>query len=143
MAKVYSMDLRERLIGAVAAGSSARAAARVFEVSASTAVKWVQHWRRTGSVPPVRPRQRYRWRLDRHQDWLLSLVETEPDLTLSEIQTRLRAARGVETSVNSLWRFFDRHGCSFKKNRARRRTDQSRRGCGAATLESPPASSRS
>ena len=143
MAKVYSMDLRERLIGAVASGSSARAAARVFGVSASTAVKWVQHWRRTGSVPQPQPRRRYRWRLDAHEDWLLSLLETEPDLTLAEIQTRLRVARGAETSVNSLWRFFDRHGRSFKKNRARRRTGQSGRGRGTPALDNPPAPSRS
>ena len=139
MAKVYSMDLRERVIGAVAAGSSARSAARVFHVSASTAIKWVQHWRRTGSVPEPVPRRRYRWRLDAHQGWLLALVEAEPDLTLAEIQARLRAARGVETSVNSLWRFFDRHGRSFKKNRARRRTGQGGRGGRAAAVEGPSA----
>jgi transposase len=43
MARVYSQDLRERLIGAVSDGQSARAATRVFHVSPSTAVKWVQH----------------------------------------------------------------------------------------------------
>lgn len=46
----YSLDLRERLIDAVDAGGSARAAARRFQVSASTAVKWVQRKRETGSV---------------------------------------------------------------------------------------------
>jgi len=46
MAKVYSQDLRERLIGAVERGQSASAAGRVFGVSRSIAVKWAQHWRR-------------------------------------------------------------------------------------------------
>ena len=40
----YSQDLRVRLIGAVEAGASARSAAQVFGVSASTAVKWVARW---------------------------------------------------------------------------------------------------
>ena len=54
MATPYSQDLRERVIGAVEAGQSARAAARVFGVSASTAVKWVRRWRRPGSVAATR-----------------------------------------------------------------------------------------
>ncbi len=49
MPRPYSEDLRVRMVGAVDAGMSARAAARVFGISASTAVKWVQRWRRTGS----------------------------------------------------------------------------------------------
>ncbi|MEM7045940.1 MAG: IS630 transposase-related protein, partial [Pseudomonadota bacterium] len=50
MPRAYSLDLRERLIDAVEAGSSARAAARRLQVGASTAVKWVQRKRETGSV---------------------------------------------------------------------------------------------
>ena len=50
MPRAYSLDLRERLIDAVEAGSSARAAAKRLQVSASTAVKWVQRKRETGSV---------------------------------------------------------------------------------------------
>ena len=50
MPRPYSQDLRVRLIGAVEAGASARSAARLFGVSASTAVKWVALWRLTGSV---------------------------------------------------------------------------------------------
>ena len=118
MAKVYSDDLRERVIVAVSNGQSARAAARVFQVSPSTAVKWVQYWRRTGEVPRARPRGRYRWRLDGHGDWLFSLLADEPDLTLQEILLRLRHERGIRSSINGLWRFLDRHKVVFKKNRA-------------------------
>lgn len=50
MPRACSLDLRERLIGAVEAGSSAQAAARRLQVSASTAVKWVQRKRETGSI---------------------------------------------------------------------------------------------
>ena len=141
MAKVYSMDLRERLIDAVASGSSARSAGRLYRVSASTAIKWVQHWHRTGAVPAPRPRKRYRLRLDVHHDWLLALIDAEPDLTLAEIQTRLRDARGFESSMNSVWRFFERQGVSFKKNRARRRAGQAGRGGVEAALEGSSTSS--
>ena len=66
MAKVYSQDLRERLIGAVEAVQSASAASRFFSVSRSIAIKWVADWRRTGKVPEAEPREHYRWRLDPH-----------------------------------------------------------------------------
>ena len=127
MALIYSQDLRERLINAVAGGQSARGAARVFQVSPSTAVKWVQHWRQTGQVPQVRPRGHYRWRLDGDQDWLFDLIDAEPDLTLAEIQQRLARDRQTKSSINSLWRFFERHNVVFKKNRASGRTNPPRR----------------
>lgn len=135
MAKVYSRDLRERLIGAVEAGQSASAAGRVFRVSRSIAIKWTAHWRRTGEAPRSIPRKRYRWLLDAHKAWLLALVAAEADLTLEEIRDRLAAERNARTCVNSLWRFYERHRISYKKNRSRRRAEPARRGRRQAKVE--------
>ena len=140
MARVYSHDLRERLIAVVAGGQSARSAARIFRVSPSTAIKWAQHWRRTGEVPRARPRGRYRWRLDRDTEWLFALIDKEPDLTLAEIRRRLLAERGSRSSINSLWRFFDRHQVVFKKNRTRRGTEPARRGRRPRSMAAQPTS---
>ena len=52
MGKPYSTDLRERVVSAVEAGQSRRAAAEIFGISASCAVKLVRRWRETGSVQP-------------------------------------------------------------------------------------------
>ena len=123
----YSQDLRVRLIGAVEAGASARSAAQVFGVSASTAVKWVARWRRTGSVAALAMGGSFRSPLDDHAAWILALVNEQPDLTLEEIRAGLRE-HGVQTGIGSVWRFFDRHGISVKKNRARRRAGQGGRG---------------
>ena len=41
-------------------------------------------------------------------------------MTLAELQALLRE-RGVAVGIGTLWRFFERHGISFNKNRARRR----------------------
>ena len=55
MARPYSMDLRERVAAAVERGGmSCHAAAARFGVAVSTAVKWMQRHRRTGSVAPGR-----------------------------------------------------------------------------------------
>ena len=66
MARPYSMDLRERVAAAVERGGmSCHAAAARFGVAVSTAVKWMQRHRRTGSVAPGRmggAGQRFQWR---------------------------------------------------------------------------------
>ena len=137
MPRAYSQDLRDRVIAAVTGGSSARSAARQFGVSASTAVKWVQRWRRTGTVSAKRMGGYKRSPLDRHAAVLLELVAEQPDLTVEEIRAVLRA-RGIHAGHGSVWRFFDRHGISFKKNRARHRTGSSGRGDGARPLAARP-----
>jgi hypothetical protein len=48
MTKALSNDLRDRLIDAVDRGISCRAAAVRFGVAPSTAIKWLDRWRRTG-----------------------------------------------------------------------------------------------
>ena len=53
MTQAYSNDLRERVVGAVERGEmSRRQAAAHYGVGISTAIKWVQRLRRTGSVSP-------------------------------------------------------------------------------------------
>jgi transposase len=50
MAKPYSQDLRDRVVGSVASGRSCRATAELFGVSVASVVKWSQRWRATGSA---------------------------------------------------------------------------------------------
>jgi transposase len=54
MPKPYSQDLRNRVIDAVEKGGmSCRAAARRYEVSESTAIQWLERYRREGLRGPV------------------------------------------------------------------------------------------
>ena len=137
MPRPYSQDLRDRVVGAVEAGSSARSAARVFGVSASTAVKWIQRWRRTGSVAAKRMGGYVRSPLDDHAALVLGLIAERPDLTIEEVRAALQG-RGIGAGHGSVWRFFDRHGIRFKKNRARQRAKSARRGGGAPTVAAQP-----
>jgi putative transposase len=53
MGRPYSTDLRERVVGAVCKGGlSCHQAAAQFGVGISTAILWVQRFRKTGSVEP-------------------------------------------------------------------------------------------
>jgi transposase len=117
----YSSDLRVRVIQVVEGGGSARAAARQFVIGNSTAIRWAKRWRETGSVAAKSNKGQSRSPLKHHEEWLLELVRCEPDLTLEEIQRRLLDERGHKAGLGSIWRFFDRHGISFKKKRARGR----------------------
>lgn len=127
MPRAYSQDLRDRVIGAVAGGSSARSAARVFGVSASTAVKWVQRWRRTGGVAAKRMGGYKRPLLEPHGEVVMALIAGRPDLTIEEIRAELRAL-GVVVGYGSVWRFLAGQGLSVKKNRAGQRATAARRG---------------
>ncbi len=122
MTRPLSDDLRQRVVGAVAGGMSRRAAAARFGVAVSTAIKWVQQWRKTGSFRP-RPQggDNRSQRIEAHGEEILALVEETPDTTLAEIAARLERAHGLRVAPSTVWRFFDRHGVSFKKNRARQR----------------------
>jgi transposase len=135
MPKPYSQDLRERVVGAVEAGASCHEAAAAFDVSPSSAIRWVGRWRRTGSAA-AKPMGGKNSPLDapNHKKWLLALIAAEPDLTLEEIRGRLHA-RGVMVSASSVWRFCDRHNITFKKKPARSRTGPRRRPSGARELE--------
>jgi transposase len=120
MSKPYSEDLRVRLINAVKAGMSRRAAAKLFAVSAASAVRWVGIEKETGRVRHKPMGGDRRSKLTRQRSFLLKLIERQPDLTLAEIGQRL-AKRKVHAGHATLWRFFAKEKITIKKNFARRR----------------------
>jgi transposase len=122
MTKALSTDLRERLVSAVEGGMTRRSAAKRFGIATSTAIKWVDRWCRTGNVGP-RPQggDRRSHRLEAHAEEILGLIEATPDITLSELAEHLAERHGVKAAQSTIWRLLDRHGMTFKKNRARQR----------------------
>jgi transposase len=123
MTKPLSIDLRERLVSAVEGGMSRRSAAARFGVAISTAIKWVDQWRRMGHIRPRPQGGDYRsHRIEAHAGEVLALIEETPDITLGEIAVHLDEAHGLKVAPSTVWRLLDRHGMTFKKNRARQRT---------------------
>jgi transposase len=118
MPKPYSDDLRERVIEAVEAGASRREAAESFNLCPSSAVKWLQRWRDTGSAK-AKPTGGSRSPLEEHAKTLLALVAQQPDLTLDEIVAAMPKRR-IPVSRTAVWRFFARQDFTFKKNPSRR-----------------------
>ena len=119
-----SNDLRERVVEAVVLGGLSRnqAAAR-FKVSVASAVRWVKRFNTTGEIwPAPSGGDRRSRRIEAHRDYLLGLIRRRPDITLLEIREQLIANSGERFAVSVLWRFFDRHEITFKKNGACRGT---------------------
>jgi transposase len=115
MARPYSQDLRDRVIGSVASGRTCRLTAALFGVSVASVVKWSQRWRASGSAAAKPMGGRRPLRLQHERAWLLARIAVKPDLTLRAVAAEL-AERGTPASYGAVWRFFRHEGITFKKN---------------------------
>ena len=117
MAKSFSIDLRRRVVDAIEQGLSCRQAAERFGVSASSAIRWLDRLKKQGDVAAKRQGgDRKSGRIEAEAAFLLGEVAKTPDITLVELQERLKV-RGVNAGIGTLWRFFDRRRITYKKRR--------------------------
>ena len=108
MADYLSEDLRIRVIEAVEAGSSRRGAAARFGVSVSSAIRWVDVWRRTGRTAPYpRGGDRRSGRIEGAAAFLLAKVEETPG-------HHTRRAAGAAERARPVGR--DRHGVAVLRS---------------------------
>lgn len=133
MPKPCSLELRERVVEAIEAGASRREAAEWFEVSPSSAIKWMQRRQATGSMAP-KPSGGSVSPLEAHANFLLALIARQPDLTLDEIVVAMHKRR-IAGSRSAVWRFFQRHNIKFKKKYAGVGATASGRRTRTATLD--------
>jgi putative transposase len=135
MAKPYSLDLRERVVGAVEKGGmSRRRAATQYGVGISTVVAWVSRFRATGSVAPGQMGgHKPKALVGAHRSWLLERTR-ERDFTLRGLVGEL-AERGLKVDYRTVWNFVHAEKLSFKKNGGRQRTGSSRRRTKARAVE--------
>ena len=112
-------------MAAVEGGLSRRQAAERFGVGVASAIRWCARARDTGD-PCAKPQggDRRSQRIEAERDVILEIVALTRDITLVELQAEL-ATRGHRFAIGTLWRFFDRHGITWKK---RPRTPASRIG---------------
>ncbi len=117
MGRAYSNDLRERVVaGVLNGGLSCHQAAARFGVGISTAILWVQRFRKTGSVAPdkiggYKPRKIS----GAHHDWLVRRCR-EADFTLRGLVAELGEC-GLTVDYRSVWEFVHREKLSHKKRR--------------------------
>ena len=128
MAALLSQDLRRCLVQAVAAGGSAREAARRSAVSGSAAIKLIRRMRETSSTEPARIGGYRKPLLAEHETLLRELTAAE-GITLTEIKAEL-AARGIEADcLATILHALRRHGLSHREQPENGRAGPSGRGC--------------
>lgn len=141
MPESYSGDLRVRVIEAVESGASRHEAAELFEVSVSSAIRWLQTWHGERRAAPKR-RGGSVSRLEKHAAKILELQAEKPDRSLMETVSEL-AKRRIKTSKSALSRFFLRHDLTYKKKPAGGRAGTRRRSQSAPALDPAARAARS
>jgi len=127
MGKPYSMDLRERVVAAVAGGMSRNRAAKQFGIGISTAINWVKRLGETGSVAPGKMGGHKPKAISGdHRLWLLQRIKSG-DFTIRGLVEEL-AERGLKVDYRSVWEFVHAEELSFKKKRGGWRARASGRG---------------
>ena len=115
MSKVLSLDLRLRVLAAVAEGLSHRAAAARFGGSAAS----VSRWRRRALVPgDPRPSalcgDRRSGRIEAHRALILGVLAEAPDIAIEELR-HLLAGRGPGFGYGTIQRFLVCHRMTHKR----------------------------
>ena len=111
------MDLRERIVRAVAAGQGRAATARTFHVSLSTVKRYTAQHRATGSLVPKQQTRQQPRITPAHHPALLAQLAAHPDATLDEHCQLWTQGQGVRVSVPTMWRAIARVGWTPKKSR--------------------------
>lgn len=142
MSRALSLDLRTRVLKAVADGMSHRQAGERFGVSAAS----VNRWRRRAEVQgDARPKtlggDRRSGRIEACKDLILGALAETPDLTIEELRRTL-AGQGHTFGFGTIQRFFERHRITRKKDRACERAGSSRHREAPAGLVRRPARPR-
>jgi transposase len=120
MSKALSLDLRTRVLAAVADGASHRTAAARFGVSAASVSRWRALQRAQGDARPgPLGGDRRSGRIEAQALLIRRLLDETPDLTTEELRQAL-GERGHAFGYGTLQRFFRRHRITRKKRPATR-----------------------
>ena len=115
MAPALSLDLRTRVLAAVAAGLSHRTTGDRFGVSPASVSRWRALERSQGDAQPkLSGGDRRSGRVDACKPLILSLLKETPDLTIEEMRRAL-TKRGHVFGFGTIQRFLQRHAITRKK----------------------------
>lgn len=119
MTRTCSIDLRQRVVAAMVAEGNCRAVAARFGVAPSSVIKWTKRFRETGDVRAGMRGGHRRPQLECEREFIEHRVGQCPHLTVRSLRDEL-AARGVEVSHDTVWRFLRQLDLSHKKKPVRR-----------------------
>ena len=118
--RAYAMDLRERVVRAVAAGTPQSVVARAFGVGRATVERYVRRQRETGALAPSPIPGRPAAIGEGEAAALRAQVAAAPDATLAEHCATWERERGVGVSAATMHRALARLGVTRKKRSSTR-----------------------
>jgi len=115
--RALSEDLRERIVGARAAGGSSAEVAERFGVSARSVDRFWQRQRERGHCRVGQLGGYRRSRLEGHEETVAQWITEKNDLSLEAICKRLEDQLGIKLGVSALWYRLEAMGLTYKKRR--------------------------
>lgn len=115
MSRALSVDLRVRVLGALAASATHREVADRFGVSAASVSRWRKRQRDQGDPrPKALGGDRRSGRIEAHHEAVMAALGPGRDATIEEIRASL-AGQGLVFGFGTIQRFFARHAITRKK----------------------------
>ena len=114
----YSVDLRERIVASVLAGTSRAQVICIFQISAATLKRYLKQHRTSGDLSP-RPHtggQKPQIGSEQHAA-LQQLIAAAPDATLAALCTQWQEREGILVSQATMSRALAQLGWTRKKRR--------------------------
>ena len=144
MARALSLDLRQRVVDAIAQGMSRRQAAARFGVSVASAIRWGERQETMGTLAAKKQGgDRRSARVEKEADFIiLGEVEKTPAISPEDLQAKLKEGCGQWFGIGTLWRFFARRRITLKKDGSCSRARTSRREDSASGVSRGAARSR-
>ena len=118
--KAYSLDLRQKVMQALARGQRPSQVAAAFGVGVSTVKRYRQQVRETGSLAPKPIPGDTPSILPEQHPLLRAQVARQPDATLAEHCALWEAEQGVRVSISTMTRTLARLGLPLKKSASSR-----------------------
>ena len=115
MSKALSVDLRVRVLEAVATGATHREVADRFAVSAASVSRWRKLERERGDVrPKALGGDRRSNRIEAYHEAVMTALGPDRDATIEEVRASL-IEQGLVFGFGTIQRFFARHAITRKK----------------------------
>ena len=112
----YSLDIRHKVVTAYHLGhTSIRKLAQQFTMSPVTVQKYLNQYRDTQDLTPLKPGPNKPGKLFSHRDFIVQMVEDHPDWTLRQYCDHLLGSRQVYSSIGGMCQFLKKEKLTLKK----------------------------
>lgn len=120
MGRPYPLALRERIIAAREEGDSYSTLAQRFRVSLKSVQRYLRSHYEHDTLHPRKIGGHKRYKLTGYEDVIRDWLEADPDMTLDQMQARLRKDYDFHVSRTAIHNFLAYLNISYKKRQSSR-----------------------